>query len=83
MRMDDHVGYGFAAILQPDFAADLPADLRECFTERGIVTVVADASETSAWLRDIEAPAVLVRPDRYMLGAAHSVRELQALTALV
>ncbi len=83
MRLDDHVGYGFAGILQPDFAADLPIDIRERFAERGIVTVVAEAPETSAWLRDIEAPAVLVRPDRYMLGAAHSVNEMRALTALV
>jgi 3-(3-hydroxy-phenyl)propionate hydroxylase len=82
-RLDDHVGYGFAAILKPDFAADLPVDIRERFAQRGIVTVVADTPETSAWLRDIEAPAVLVRPDRYMLGAAQSVNEMRALTALV
>ena len=83
IRLDDHVGYGFAAILRPDFAADLPIDIREQFAQRGIVTVVADAPESAAWLREIEAPAVLVRPDRYVLGAARSVSELQALTALV
>ena len=83
IRLDDHVGYGFAAILRPDFAADLPVDIREQFAQRGIVTVVADAPESAAWLREIEAPAVLVRPDRYVLGAARSVTDLRALTTLV
>jgi 3-(3-hydroxy-phenyl)propionate hydroxylase len=83
IRLDDHVGYRFAAILQPDFAADLPIDIRERFVQRGIATVVAGTPEPAAWLRDIEAPAVVVRPDRYILGAARSVRELRALTALV
>ncbi len=83
IRLDDHVGYEFAAILRPDFAAALPIDVRAHLDERGIVTVVADARETAAWLQDIEAPAVLVRPDRYVLGAAHTLVELQALMALV
>jgi hypothetical protein len=29
------------------------------------------------------APAVLVRPDRYVLGAARSLQELKALAAAV
>jgi 3-(3-hydroxy-phenyl)propionate hydroxylase len=82
-RLDDHVGYRFAAILRPDFAEALPADLHARFARRGIATVLASAPEPAAWLRDIQAPAVLVRPDRYMLGAARSVTELQALAALV
>jgi 3-(3-hydroxy-phenyl)propionate hydroxylase len=83
VRLDDHVGYGFAAILRPEFASGLPGHIFEQFALRGITHVVADAPGLAAWLQDIGAPAVLVRPDRYMLGEAHSVRELQALTSLV
>ncbi len=83
VRFDDHVGYGFAAILRPDFASDLPNCVLEQFVLRGIRLVVADSPDLAAWLLDIGAPAVVVRPDRYMLGEAQSVTELQALTALV
>jgi 3-(3-hydroxy-phenyl)propionate hydroxylase len=83
VRFDDHVGYGFAAILRPDFASDLPNCVLEQFALRGIMLVVAGTPDLAAWLLDIGAPAVVVRPDRYMLGEAQSVTELQALTALV
>ena len=83
IRLDDHVGYGFAAILRPDFAAELPSDVFEQFAVRGIMPVIADEPDLATWLHDIGAPAVLVRPDRYMLGEAQSVSELQALAALV
>jgi 3-(3-hydroxy-phenyl)propionate hydroxylase len=83
VRFDDHVGYGFAAILRPDFASDLPNCVLEQFALRGIMLVVAGTPDLAAWLLDIGAPAVVVRPDRYMLGEAQSVSELQALTALV
>lgn len=82
-RLDDRVGYRFAALLDPDFAASLPADTLARLAGRGIMLVADDAPEQHAWLRAIEAPAVLVRPDRYVLGAANSVRELNGLVAAV
>ena len=82
VRLDDHVGYGFAAILRPDFASGLPSCILEQFAMRGIMPVVADTPDLEAWLLDIGAPAVVVRPDRYMLGEAQSVNDLQALIAL-
>jgi 3-(3-hydroxy-phenyl)propionate hydroxylase len=45
--------------------------------------VVDDAPKLRAWLQAVDAPAVLVRPDRYVLGAARSMQELNALVAAV
>ncbi len=83
VRLDDRVGYRFAALVQPDFAASLPAETVEHLTRREVIIVADDAPEQKAWLQRIDAPAVLVRPDRYVLGAAHSVQELHSLAAAV
>jgi 3-(3-hydroxy-phenyl)propionate hydroxylase len=45
--------------------------------------VADDAPEPQAWLRATDASAILVRPDRYVLGAAHSLQELDALVAAI
>ena len=82
-RLDDRVGYRFAALLRPDFAASLPADTRERLADREIIVVADHAAEQRTWLPAEDAPAVLVRPDRYVLGAARSVQELNALVAAV
>ena len=82
-RLDDRVGYQFAALLRPDFAAGLPAETLERLADRDVMVVADDAPEKQAWLQAADAPAILVRPDRYVLGAAHSVEELNALAAAV
>jgi 3-(3-hydroxy-phenyl)propionate hydroxylase len=81
IRLDDRVGYRFAALLKPDFAASLPAETIEHLTSREVIIVDGDAPEQQAWLHTIDAPAVLVRPDRYVLGAARSAQELHSLAA--
>jgi hypothetical protein len=39
------------------------------FADRDVTVVVDDAPELRAWLQAAGAPAVLVRQDRYLLGA--------------
>ncbi len=82
-KLDDRVGYRFAALLQPDFAAGLPTETLDRLADREIMVVTDDAPEQQAWLRAADAAAVLVRPDRYVLGAAHSLQELNALVAAI
>lgn len=82
-RLDDQVGYRFAAVLRPEFAAVLPTELRTRLADREIVVVADDAPEHLSWLDQHGAAAMLVRPDRYVLGAATSVQELDALAACV
>jgi 3-(3-hydroxy-phenyl)propionate hydroxylase len=82
-RLDDRVGYRFAALLRPDFAANVPAETFDRLAERDVVIVSDDAPDQKAWLQAIGAPTALIRPDRYVLGAAQSVLELSALAAVV
>ena len=82
-RLDDRVGYRFAAMLQPEFAASLPGEMLGRLAGREIIVVADDAPEPRAWLQAAGAPAILVRPDRYVLGEAHSRQGLNALVAAV
>ena len=82
-RLDDRVGYRFAAMLQREFAANLPEELFGRLADREIMVVADDAPEPQAWLQAAGASAILVRPDRYVLGEAHSQQELNALVAAV
>jgi 3-(3-hydroxy-phenyl)propionate hydroxylase len=81
-RLDDQVGYRFAALMQPDFTADLSPETLGRLVDREVV-VVADAPEPQAWLNSAGVSAILMRPDRYVLGAAHSVQQLDALVAAI
>ncbi len=83
IRLDDRVGYRFAAMFQPEFAASLPGEMFGHLADREIIVVADDAPEPRAWLQAAGAPAILVRPDRYVLGEAHSRQELSALVAAV
>ena len=82
-RLDDRVGYRYAALLELQFAADLPADTRGRLNDRGVVVLADDAPEPRAWLETANASAIVVRPDRYVLGAVHSVQELDAVVAAI
>jgi 3-(3-hydroxy-phenyl)propionate hydroxylase len=82
-RLDDQVGYRFAALMQPDFTADLSPETLGRLVDREVVVVADDAPELGAWLGAAEASAILVRPDRYVLGAVHSLQELDALVAAI
>ncbi len=77
--LDNRIGYRFAALVRGDLAHCLPDDLRLMLKARD-VAVVADAAY-GPWLESLGAEAVLVRPDRYILGAAHDANEMRALVA--
>ena len=82
-RLDDRVGYRFAALLRPDFAATLPAGMLDQWARRDVAIVADDAPEQQAWLDAAGAAAVLIRPDRYVLGAARSASEAAALAQAI
>lgn len=70
-------------MLRPEFLAALPAKTRASLAEREIVVVADDALAPLSWLDAHNAAAMLVRPDRYILGVAHTVDDLDALAACV
>lgn len=80
-RLDDRVGYRFGALMSPEFIGSLPRTLLAACDDAGIAVVAEDALELQHWLRQNEAGAVMVRPDRYVLGAASSLSEMTDLVA--
>ncbi len=80
-KMDERAGYGYAAVMQPGFAHDLPRSVLDIFERRGVTPIVDDSPELRVWLDGLGARAVLVRPDRYILGAARTATEMQDLAA--
>jgi 3-(3-hydroxy-phenyl)propionate hydroxylase len=82
-RMDDRAGYGFAAIMRPGFLRELPDRIRAALQARGVMPIADEAPGLAAWLDEVGASTIVVRPDRYVLGAARNLDELQDLAAAV
>lgn len=80
--MDDLIGHAFALVATQDFAdsrLDLP-ELQRRFPALQVVRLPAALSEL---LAPYGAPALLLRPDRYVHAALHDAAEVQAaLSAL-
>ena len=73
-RFDDLVGYRHALLVQPALLA-----LAEAVVGDRAVVVPAAQAPLAAWLDDLRAAAVLLRPDRYVAGTATDADSLQAL----
>jgi 3-(3-hydroxy-phenyl)propionate hydroxylase len=80
-RLDDEVGYRFAALLQPDFLANLPRPLVERLRQKD-VAIVADQGP-GHWLAENDVRGIMVRPDRYVLGAAQNAHDMDSLIAAI
>jgi 3-(3-hydroxy-phenyl)propionate hydroxylase len=80
-RFDDHVGYRFAVLADEELLAQ--ADVANDRLWRALDAVAVPASTASAreWLERLGHRAVVVRPDRYILGTADTVEELQQLAS--
>lgn len=81
--LDEASGEQFTILALPELVESIDPTLRERWNEDA-VAIVADASaETRAALAAVGARAVLVRPDRYLLGTADSTEDLERLVGLV
>lgn len=74
--LDDAVGQRFAVVADPQLWLETPAGLRASLDERQLAVLPGEGAE---WLEELDARAVVIRPDRYILGCAGSVVELSAL----
>lgn len=83
VRLDARIGYRFALLAEPAFAAALPADIRRRIGEADIALVDDAAPALQHWIAGHQVGAVMVRPDRYILGAARDAAELPALLAAI
>ena len=75
--LDDHVGYRYAVLAGRGLVDALPAATRAKL-ENEIVLIVAEG-EVAAYLADLHTDAVVIRPDRHILGTALTPSELDAV----
>jgi 3-(3-hydroxy-phenyl)propionate hydroxylase len=73
--MDDAIGYRFAVLATPEMLAALPPI-------DGVALIPA-SGEAGDYLTRMNARAIVIRPDRNILGIAQTAPELDALLALV
>ncbi|WP_457488764.1 bifunctional 3-(3-hydroxy-phenyl)propionate/3-hydroxycinnamic acid hydroxylase MhpA [Tardiphaga sp. P5_C10] len=83
-RMDDLIGYGFAVIARSGILMKI-SDVVRMQAERSGVTLIDETlcPSLSEWLLNEGVDAVLIRPDRYIMGGAKGVDELLSLLAVV
>jgi 3-(3-hydroxy-phenyl)propionate hydroxylase len=78
---DDRVGYRHALLMRPAFQRRLDPAFIDRMSARGVVILADDSPACRDWLDGMAAQAVLVRPDRYIHGAARDLAEMQDLAA--
>ncbi len=81
--LDSLLGLNFAVLGEDTVLAAVSEDTRERWQAQGVVTVPAREPELKAWLDQQGVRAVLLRPDRYVLGVAQNSAELDRLSALL
>jgi 3-(3-hydroxy-phenyl)propionate hydroxylase len=81
-RSDDRTGCTNVLLIEK--AAALPARVRLAVARAGIEVLSGeDTADLPRWLREHDIRAALVRPDRYVRGAARSEAELELLVGTV
>ena len=78
--LDDHVGYRFAVLVSRRLADALGPTTRHVQPDADIVIVTATGLAAS-YLAELHTEAVVIRPDRYILGVASTTTELDAVLA--
>jgi 3-(3-hydroxy-phenyl)propionate hydroxylase len=81
--LDDAVGYRFAVVGDPATVAGLSERSRSLLTALDARIVEDFTGDLRSWVVGQGATAVLVRPDRYLAGAAGGPAELDALVEQV
>jgi len=77
--LDDRVGRRPAVLMKADFSYQLPTDLKKEMVSADVVAIDDPSPALQGWFSDKNVNAVLMRPDRYILGAAETVDEVREL----
>src|SRR5262245_28511862 len=79
-RLHDRVGYRFGILATPHFIDALPRERRYGFDDLELTLIRADG-EAAEYLARANVEAVVIRPDRHVLGVASTQAELDAVLA--
>jgi 3-(3-hydroxy-phenyl)propionate hydroxylase len=82
-RLDEATGHGFAVLGDAAVLDGVDAATRARWRAAGAVILADPGDAVAACWRARDARAVVVRPDRYLLGAARDARGLAELSALL
>jgi 3-(3-hydroxy-phenyl)propionate hydroxylase len=77
--MDDASGEQFTILALPDLIDSLDPDVRRRWLEEEVAIIADGSAETRAALTAVGARGVVLRPDRYLLGTADSIDDLERL----
>jgi 3-(3-hydroxy-phenyl)propionate hydroxylase len=81
--LDEAIGTGFAVIGRGRVLDAADAATRECWRAAGAAILRDPGGALSGWMDAHDVAAVVLRPDRYLLGAARDAGELAAVSALL
>jgi len=76
--LDDRVGYRFA-VLATRSLVDLLSPVTRAELDGGDVVLVVAEGEVAAYLTELQTKAVVIRPDRHILGIASTPGELDTV----
>ena len=77
--LDTALGLGFGVIARAALLAQIDAPVRDHWQAAGCALIDDRHPELAAWLDAQGVSAVVLRPDRYVMGVAHDATELRAL----
>jgi 3-(3-hydroxy-phenyl)propionate hydroxylase len=81
--LDAALGLNFAVIGDDDVLTSVSDETRERWQAHGLVTLPARDPEVQAWLQQHGVRALMLRPDRYIMGVARSGSDLDSISALL
>jgi 3-(3-hydroxy-phenyl)propionate hydroxylase len=81
--LDEAIGDGFAVIGEPAVLEAAGPDAHARWRAAGAVVLREPGEAAASWLRAHDAAAVVLRPDRYLLGGARTGGELARLSTLL
>ncbi len=78
-RLDDRIGGRWALIVGNEHRNSVPAEIARRAREEGIEVVAEDAPELREWFESSGLAAVVLRPDRYILGGVADIKDVGSL----
>lgn len=82
-RLDDRIGYRYAALLKPCFRDQAPQGLIESLRQKDVEIFADECPALESWFAQSGVEGVIVRPDRYVLGAARTQADMESLVAAI
>ena len=79
-RLDEAAPYGFILLCERGFTTAASPTLKDVWERTGLTVIEGEAA---AWLESLGSKAAIIRPDRYILGVASDLTELEAITARI